>query len=493
MVNRFQQNAQSNELQQDLIIPLTTAVYRNVDSIELTDKNYRVVNSFLDENQASVSVSGYETVIDLNLGGNINGMYWWREYSTLIVCSSGKVYACTYSPQSGSWTSTEISNGVVLDRVNIVSFAIGWTEAMLQYLCMANGGEIYTYYSNSGVMTFGKLDSGNSAPTHVDSLAGIDSYVLAHEVGTGRVWYSKAFYPRDWTDGGYFNASSEADNIVTIKVKNRQIYLLGTQTIEIWEDDGETPFSRIAGGFIQTGCISKDGIVERDDGLYFINSDRKFVRFSGSDIEYISTPYDKELESAENLTKTIASVIISKGKTFFSMMIPNYKTLLYNTLNDTWSEMGLYDSGVDDYTFLPIHSYIFLQEYGFNIVASYLESKVYLFDEAIKTYDGLPIRVLRTTGFIDYGTYDIKKSVRIMLKVKRGHTGEGVILIRWRENNGVWGVWHEIDIGGLGDTYPIARLHRTGMYKTRQYQVVSTAEADVIFLEGIERVQIIKR
>ncbi len=122
----------------------------------------------------------------------------------------------------------------------------------------------------------------------------IDGYLLFNQPGT-RFFYSTYLNEVEF-DATYIAAKNGySDNLVTIIVTLRQIWLIGEKTTEIWFDAGGTnfPFQIIPGPFIQHGCLAKWSVAQVDGRVFWLSQDQAgnniLVRGHGYQAEAITT------------------------------------------------------------------------------------------------------------------------------------------------------------------------------------------------------------
>jgi hypothetical protein len=130
----------------------------------------------------------------------------------------------------------------------------------------------------------------------------VDGYVVAVESNSGRFICSALNDSSSYDGLDFATAEARPDPLVTLKVSQRDVILLGTETSEIWWNAGETgfPFARQAGGFMELGCLSRLGVCTADNTLAILASDRTFrmlrgrswVKISQSGVEERLASYD---------------------------------------------------------------------------------------------------------------------------------------------------------------------------------------------------------
>jgi hypothetical protein len=279
-------------------------------------------------------------------------------------------------------------------------------------------------------------------------------------------------------------------------VYNREIYLFGQRSIEVWENDGTTPFSRIPGGFIQSGCSAPSAVIEDENSLYWLDENRRLVRFAGKSVERLSTRFDRELQGLSKVSDAIAQKIQIDGHVFFVFSFPfDNRTLVYNQTVDDWGEWGKWNLSDAEYERWIGGAYCYAEKWGLHLIgrrdsliASQL-SKSYADD------DGDMIRLARITGHIDNGTSQMKQCNEMRFRAKRGAGLSGVtpkLMVRYKLDNRVWSNIKEFSLGDIGEYNLILRDLRRHQYRTKQYEFSATDAIEVVFSNAEEDVEVLR-
>lgn len=469
-----------------LPLPFFGKVNRNVDAMELSADTESLIDAFVDARGFTRKRPGVSTLADLGAGTNqrVEGMYWWADRGYVIAVAGGRTYKITYS--NGTATVTDLTT-IELSANQPVSFATDGT-----YLFMADGGRVvYT----DGTNTTGYIADAD-CPTTVTHVAYLDGYLLVNDAGTNQWQYSNVNDSLTWDATDFFSASGDADHVRAIRVLNREIFLFGDESFEIWENDGTSPFVRIPGGFREWGCVAPYSIVEIDDGLVWLDNERHFRTYGGSQSQIISTPYDREIEQFSTVSDCVGMVVEISGQRFLVFRFTaESRTLVYNIVQQDWSEWCLWSSADAEYTRWIGQSYVRAVDWGVHLVGSRFDSIVYTFSEDNYDDDGTEIRVKRLTGSIDHEILKRKRSEEIRLRIKRGAVNLSTtpkVVIRWRDNNGNWSNEHELSLKAIGNTDFIARIQRSGVYRARQFEIVATDSAPIIFGEAEEDFEVLR-
>lgn len=160
-------------------------------------------------------------------------------------------------------------------------------------------------------------------------------------------------------------AEIDPDSIVASHVVHNELFILGEETIELFQNIGGSgfPFQRIQGANIQKGAHAKFGIVPLDETFAFVGGGKKeksgvYIVTDSSRATKISTPaIDNAIQefTRDEISDCIGMSYFDRGNqiavfTFQSDRIPD-KTIAYNHTASklggipTWFE---FQTGVDD-------------------------------------------------------------------------------------------------------------------------------------------------
>lgn len=473
-----------------LDIPLNTNVIKNADESELIDDGALLMDGYRDALGANISRPGLSLVHDigLSLGRSCQGIYWWDQKQCAIAVFDDHTYKITKA--GSAYTVTDLTSAL-LQGQRRATFTQDGT-----YCFIANGDRIV--YTDGTTSTAYISDS--DAPHGVTHVAYIDGYLVAINTDAGaQAWtYSGNEASLTWDAGDYFSAVSDADNLTALYIFNREIYLFGPKSVEIWENDGTTPFAPVPGGILQAGCKSPYSVCNTENGIYFFDEQRRLVRFAGRAIETLSTDYDKEIEQFDSIADCHVLRIKIGGITFLVFQFPTAgRTLAYNYRDNTWSEWGHWRSDAGQYERWIIDGHCYSPDWNVHLVGSRRDSKLYEMSFDYIDDAGEEIRFMRKTGHIDRGVHTRKRSNEITLRLKRGATTAPVsgrartLTLQMLDDNKNTRL-RNIDLGDAGENELIQRIGRTGIYTTRQYSLISTAPVNIIVREAKETFDILR-
>lgn len=159
------------------------------------------------------------------------------------------------------------------------------------------------------------------------------------------------------SDSVTFNAldiaakASHADNLVTIGLRQREVWLLGEVTTEPWSLTGgaDFPFEEIPSTFIQYGCAAKYSLCSADINLYWVAKNAQgraiIVKSEGYDAKRISThAIENEIQRYTTVADAVGSAYQIEGHTFVVFTFPSGNTTwAYDLATDQWHELAWTD------------------------------------------------------------------------------------------------------------------------------------------------------
>lgn len=174
-----------------------------------------------------------------------------------------------------------------------------------------------------------------------------DGYFLFDRKGTGQFFISElldvAFDPLDFA-----TAEGQPDNLVAVLSDHREIFLFGTETIEVWYNSGASdfPFERNQGAFIEKGCGARYSVAKQNNTVYFIGSDLMVYQMAGYTPVRISTHAVEKTLKDVDLNDALAYTYQDEGHLFYVLTIPSRDiTWCYDISTGAWHVRQSYQFG----------------------------------------------------------------------------------------------------------------------------------------------------
>lgn len=203
-------------------------------------------------------------------------------------------------------------------------------------IMISDGATLYWY---DGV-TLASVD--NAAGFVPGNLSYLNGYGIVNEAGTDVFYVTGAndFSIIDPLD--FATAESNPDPLQTTFTDHNEIWLIGTETTEIWQDVGgsDFPFQAITTAKIERGTLAPYSVAADDNTVIYYGSDGVVYRFEGYRPMRISThAVEEQLRLCSTSGKAAAYALIytHQGHKFYTLTVPNEMTVQYNFATQLWN------------------------------------------------------------------------------------------------------------------------------------------------------------
>lgn len=466
-------------------IPIFTDVVSNVDRTVAKDELYQLIDAYIDEKGGYNRRPGLASFYDFGggTGTPMDGVYWWDEKGFAVAVHSGSVYKLSYVGGIASITNL---TSATLQVGAKVSFA---TDG--NYIFMANGGRIV--FTNGVAPTAYIVDP--NAPLSVSHLAFLDGFLLANLKNTNQFRFSETTDPFTWSGDNYASAVAYPDNITGLYVQNNELYLPGSASLEIWQNDATTPLAPVQGGASSVGMAAPHSACQFDIGMIFLDNRRKFNSFNGKNIQRLVSPFDTEISNYSTVADCTADRMDIGVHTFAIFHFPTANTtIVYNLLTEKWCKFARWNENAAQYERWMGNTICYAKAWNKVLVGSRISPKIFYCDTSVFTDDGSLIRDARLSGHINHGTLRRKRCTEMRFGLKRGSTtgsSSPQVMLRWLTDNKNWSQEHVIDLGASGDYYISRRLKAQGIFVSRQYELSCTEPVSIVQSDAEQDVDIL--
>lgn len=369
--------------------------------------------------------------------------------------------------------------GAVSNRASAVSMATNGTIVML-----SDGASGWFIDPVAETVDLIVNDAFNGA-SRVDY---VDGYFIWSNPDSGQFQISGLY--SEAIDGlDFATAEGGPDNIVTLIVDHREVWLLGENTSEIWYNSGDPdfPFQRIQGAFLEVGCAAPMSVAKADNSIFWLAiDDRGFgtvqravgyapQRVSSHAFEVACARYMK----AGSIADAIAYTYSQEGHTFYVISFPSADaTWCLDVSTNLWHERAYLYPGTG---ILGRHrSNCQMQFAGLTIVGDWQTGKLYALDLDTFTDDGAALPAIRVCPHITNDTKNVLFS-RLELTMQTGvglPIGQGSdpqAMLQWSDDGGYsWSNERWASIGKIGETRSRVKWDRLGKSRDRIFRVTIT-------------------
>lgn len=297
----------------------------------------------------------------------------------------------------------------------------------------------------------------------------LDGYLLGVEP-FGRYWFWS-----DLADGlsysSFDRAQAEArpDPIIALKVFNREAWVFGRDTTEVFVNTGALrgTFQRAASTVMNVGCAGRFAVALGSDGLFWLGGDGRFYAAQGYNPTAISTQPIEQAIRGLDWSQCYAIIWEDEGHSVVYFGFPNGPTFGFDASTGMWHRRE--SQG------LPGWSIGHLERWN----GKWIAGDIYtggIFELDWNTYDenGKPLVCERTSGvFSDSQHRLIFSGIELVMDAGSGNgNGDQLAILQYSDDGGRnWSNWRTGSIGRIGDYMRRIRFHRLGSALNRVFRV----------------------
>lgn len=459
-------------------INISAKSIQNSDGVEVRDANIQITNGYTTETDGVSKRPGLSLAKSLGNSRPVTSLFWWPHKPFCIASLGPYLYRLDYG---GSLTATELTGSAYLLNGPRPTYAVAELSNVVT-LFAANGGKIgYT----DGTTAYAEIADAD-APTQVTHVAYLDFYLLANSLNSNRWYFSDVRAPGTWSSLSYKEASSDPDVIQALHVMNREIYLFGKKSIEVWQNTGSTfTFERVDGGFIESGLLAPYSVISQENNFTWLDSNRRVVQFDGRSVTPISksNSFAKKIQALGNISDCYGESLEIAGQSFLVFHFPSANaTYVYNRTSDDWAVWDKWNSETATSDRWMSNCTTFCPDWNLHLAGDKSNGNIYFVSPDYVNDDSTPIRFEILTGHLDHSTLRTKRSDELRFRARRGYNGASnpFMHVKWKDNNRTgWSNGRQISLGSSGETDIVRRIQRSGTYRTRQWSFSTTANVPV--------------
>ena len=410
--------------------------------------------------------------------GPIRGEWSFGGYGYVV--SGSRLYKI-----DSNYTATLL--GSVSGTSGPVSMADNGTQ-----LFIACNGPSYIYNSSTNVL--GQI-TDTDFPGAV-TVGYLDGYFVFNEPYSQKIWVTSLLDGTSIDPLDFASAEGSPDGVVGIIVDHREVWVYGTNSVEVWYDTGATdfPLQRIQGAFNEIGCVAAYSIAKMDNGLFWLGRDARgqgiVYRANGYTGTRISThAIEWQIQQYGDLSDAIGYTYQQDGHSFYVLIFPSANaTWVYDVATQAWHERAGWSNG--EFTRHRSNCQMFFNNEV--IVGDYENGNIYAFDLDYYSDNGNIQKWLRSWRALPTGQNNLRRTAHHSLQIdmesgvglNAGPEGSPVqgedpkVMLRWSDDGGhTWSNYYESSVGRIGQYYRRVFFRRLGMtlkLRDRVYELSMT-------------------
>lgn len=442
--------------------------------------------------------------------GPIRGLWQVKDY--LYVASGNSLYKV-----SKSWAATRIGD---ITGTGSVSMSDNGTQLFVA--CNPDG-----YIYNTNTQEFKQITDPDY-PGAV-TVGYLDGYFVFNEPDSQKFWVTSLLDGSSVDPLDFASAEGSPDNLVSLIVDHREVWLFGINSVEVWYNAGtlDFPLQRIQGAYNEIGCAAPYSVAKLDNAIFWLGQDARgqgiVYRSNGYTATRVSThAIEWQLQQYANMSDAIGYTYQQDGHAFYVLVFPQADTTwVFDVAAGAWHERARWN--VDKFSRHRGNC-----QAAFNseiVIGDFENGNLYAFDLDTYSDNGAPQRWLRSWRALPTGTNNLKRTAHHTLQLDcevgirntpnlqlvaytlTTEAGDQLItendvnlvallsevadsktqlMLRWSDDGGhTWSNEHWASMGELGQYGIRVIWRRLGMsmkLRDRVYEVSGTDPAKIIIL-----------
>jgi hypothetical protein len=451
-----------------------------------------ITNGTIAINQALFGVGVAQETVITALGSGSGGVGTYTINNSQTVSSQQMNSTAVGAVVTGSISGTTLTVTAVTSGTLFLGQTIEGSTVTAQTIITAFGtgtGGAGTYtVNNSQTVTsrtlyglnWSVLPSTDGAFTGATSVDIVDNYFVYNRPDTQQFGASAVLSPIS-SSLSFGSKDGAPDDLVSLIVDHREVYLLGEVSSEVWIDAGTSPFplQRIPGTSTQHGIAAKYSVARLGNSFAYlsrnIRGQAQIVQMNGYVPTRISTHAVENSLTNQNVSDAVAWTYQLEGHEVYVISFPSIQlTWCYDVATQMWHKW-LYTNNLGQYE--RARGNCCAQFQGLVLIGDYSNGKIYKLDRDNYTDDGQQVRRLRRAPHL-VADFQRQYFDELQIQFQPGvglSTGQGdnpQAMLKWSDDGGsTWSNEHWVTIGAIGRYANRAIWRRLGWARDRVFEV----------------------
>ena len=327
---------------------------------------------------------------------------------------------------------------------------LGTVSGDVAPVSMANNGNQLFVACNGPSYVYNSTTNAFAAITDVDftgalTVSYLDGYFVYIQPNSQLVWVTALLDPTSIDPLDFASAEGNPDNLISSVVNHSEVWLFGTNSIEVWYNAGSVdfPLQRIQGAFNELGCAATFSVAKLDNSIFWLGADAR-----GKGIVYKASGYigarvsthaiEWQIQQYSRIDDAVAYSYQQDGHSFYVLTFPTANaTWVYDAATQAWHERAGWLNG----SFLRHRSNCQTAFNGEVIVGDYQNGNIYAFDMNVFADHNRQQKWLRSWRALPTGQNNLKRTAHHTLQLDC-ETGVGLV-------NEIAVDWEQVSIGIL--------------------------------------------
>lgn len=328
-------------------------------------------------------------------------------------------------------------------------------------------------------------------PNGVTQAKCLDSYFLVAGNASQRVyWNQNPGTGTAWNGLDFASAEGAPDNIIGIEVDHRELWLFGSETVEIWVNTGDAsaPFQRSGNAFIEQGTAAAWSITKADNSVFWLGNGEQgegvVFRAQGySPVKISSDAMDTAIRKYSTISDAFSYSFQLDGHVFYVLTFPTADaTWVYDVATSAvagqpvWCEWLWRDAATNEFHRHRSAWHVFNGRK--HLVGDWETGKVYSLEPEVYTDNGDAIKRLRRTQTISAGGKRLffgEMNIDMETGVANAASPDPRLMYRYSNDSGhSWSNEKQISVGAVGQYGKRVKVGPTGSGRNRVHEISMT-------------------
>lgn len=325
------------------------------------------------------------------------------------------------------------------------------------------------------------------------TLTYLDGYFVISD-NSGRVTFSELNSAANWVGDSVFTPTFKSDPVKAVAAFREEIFCFGTESIEIYINDGVTPFIRQSRTSLYYGIAAPDSLATWHGGHFFLGGSRfgeteVYLLQSDYTIKQISSPGISSQLNLQTARDAEGYVQQSKdGHIFYHLHVPALKTTyVYDATLNIWHERQSQRPYPDNDGEKPDDMYrgrLHTNFKGKNLYGDWFSGKILKEDTSVSTDDGLPRKLIRRSPVYNQELKNISV-YQLEVDVNTGYGSDPTMMVSWSLDGGnTFESEQTIELGALGEYNYRGQINKLGTARNWVIELKVTDPIDLIVMQA---------
>lgn len=356
-------------------------------------------------------------------------------------------------------------------------------------LIIVDGSKGYLWDNNA--QTFDSdLGSGTNFPDGATHVRFIDSFFIANDPSTsGRFKRSDSYDGSTWGANNFATAERDPDTLQAVEVSGRELWLLGTETTEVWYNAGNAgamPFAPMQNAFIEWGCVAPYSVAESNAGIFWLSQNEEgnglVLHAQSIQPKIISTwAIANEIDEFDTIDDAYGFIYQFKQHIFYVLKFPTEgRTFVYDLSTQMWHEWET--AGADHLA----NSYSFFD--GSHVVGDKSTNALLKLDAKTYKDNGQTITRIRRSPHLqieDKPSFHHSLVVEFQTGVGNDNDPTPQAMLKWSNDGGwTWSNEYWRTLGKEGEYETQVQWRKLGRARNRVYELRVTDAVEPVVLNA---------